>query len=156
MLRIAIFFATLLPLAACRDTAPSSANTPAVTEQTTQAPNSQLPADFNAFYQKFHTDSLYQIAHIVWPLQGLSSVEVDSGRQEKQAIFWEPAKWRMHRPVDFRSGDFKRDLQVLGDELVVERISYVAANFGLERRFVRSSQGEWELIYYSDMLETAR
>jgi hypothetical protein len=83
-------------------------------------------------------------------------VEVDTGRQQTKTIYWEKSAWRMHRPVDFNSGEFKRQLQIMGDELVVERISYAAANYGLERRFVRRSAGEWELIYYSDMLESAK
>jgi hypothetical protein len=156
MVRIALFFASLLILAACRDTAPASTNTPIQTEHTSQAPEGQLPADFDAFYQKFHADSLFQIAHISWPLQGVTSVEVDTGRQQTKTIYWEKSAWRMHRPVDFNSGEFKRQLQIMGDELVVERISYAAANYGLERRFVRRSAGEWELIYYSDMLESAK
>jgi len=155
MIRIAFAFVSLFVIAACGGNA-SSSNTPAQTEYAAQTTEGQLPADFAEFYQKFHADSLYQIGHIVWPLQGLTSVEADSGLQKKQAIYWELATWRMHRPVDFSTGEFKRVLQVLGDELVVEKISYAAANFGLERRFVRSSEGEWELIYYSDMLEKDR
>lgn len=155
MIRIAFAFLALSTIAACGGNA-SSSNTPAQAEYAAQNTDGQLPADFSEFYQKFHTDSLYQVAHIAWPLQGLTSVEADSGLQKKQAIYWELATWRMHRPVDFGTGEFKRALQVLGDELVVEKISYAAANFGLERRFVRDSEGKWELIYYSDMLEQDR
>lgn len=156
MSRITLLFISFLLFAACRDKTPSPSNTPAQPDQTTQIQGDRLPADFNEFYEKFHSDSLYQVAHISWPLQGLTTVQVDTSRQEKQAIYWEKADWRMHRPVNFSSGEFQRKLQVLGDELVVEHISYAAANFGLERRFVRSSQGEWELIYYADMQETGQ
>jgi len=155
MVRSFFLLAVFLALAACRGKQPS-ANIPAHPDQTTKSQGDPLPADFADFYQKFHADSLYQLAHISWPLQGLTTVQVDSSRQERRAIYWEKDTWRMHRPVDFRSGEFQQRLQVLGDELVVEHISYAAANFGLERRFVRNSQGDWELIYYSDMLETAK
>ncbi|MBL7797874.1 MAG: hypothetical protein JNJ90_15375 [Saprospiraceae bacterium] len=156
MSRITLLFISSLLFAACRGRNASSSNTPAQSDQTTQVQGDQLPPDFNEFYEKFHADSLYQVAHISWPLQGLTTVQLDSTRQEKQAIYWEKANWRMHRPVNFSSGEFQRKLQVLGDELVVEHISYAAANFGLERRFVRSNQGEWELIYYADMQETGQ
>lgn len=156
MSRIALLFISFLLFAACRGKNVSSSNVPAQSDQTTQVQGDQLPADFNEFYEKFHADSQYQVAHISWPLQGLTTVQLDSSRQEKQAIYWEKTEWRMHRPVNFSSGEFQRRLQVLGDELVVEHISYAAANFGLERRFVRSSQGEWELIYYADMQEIAK
>jgi len=156
MSRLTLSFFCFLLFAACREKQPSSANTPAQPDQTTQIQGDQLPADFNEFYGKFHSDSLYQMAHISWPLQGLTTLYRDSSRQEKQAIYWEKTNWSMHRPVNFSSGEFQRKLQVLGNELVVEHISYAAANFGLERRFVRNSQGEWELIYYADMQEIAR
>jgi len=156
MSRITLLFISFLLFAACRGKNSSSSTIPAQSDQTTQVQGDQLPADFNEFYEKFHADSLYQVAHISWPLQGLTTVQLDSSRQEKQAIYWEKTEWRMHRPVNFSSGEFQRKLQVLGDELVVEHISYAAANFGLERRFVRSSQGEWELIYYADMQEIAK
>jgi len=156
MLRDILIYICIFAIAACGNKAPSSSNTPAQPDQTAQIQGDQLPADFNEFYEKFHTDSLYQMAHISWPLQGQTTVQADSSRQERQAIYWEKADWRMHRPVNFNSGEFQRKLQVLGDELVVEHISYAAANFGLERRFVRSSQGDWELIYYSDMQETGK
>jgi len=37
--------------------------------------------------------------------------------------------------------------------MVIERISFVAANYALERRFYLNENGEWELIYYADMQE---
>ncbi|MEQ1747684.1 MAG: DUF4348 domain-containing protein [Saprospiraceae bacterium] len=152
MFRNTLIFICFLALSACRD----KKNAPAQTEQTASAQSDQVPADFSDFYQKFHTDSLYQIAHISWPLQGMTTVSKDSSQQEQQGIYWEKATWTMHRPVNFASGEFKRTLQVLGNELVVEQISYAAASYGLERRFVRSENGEWELIYYADMHQTGK
>ncbi len=153
MLRIFLPALTLLSLFACQNQAPSSSNTPAQAEQTTQTAEVKLPADFMEFYQKFHQDSLYQIAHIAWPLQGDAAVLIDSSRVAKKTAVWEPKDWIMHRPIDFSTSDFKRDWELLGDELVIERIVYRAAKYGLERRFVRQYNGEWELIYYSDMQE---
>ncbi len=151
-----ILFASLvsLSLLSCGDRSASSAsNIPVQPDQVTQITEGQLPPGFLDFYEKFHADSLYQMAHIAWPLQGVTSVPVDSGTYVKKSIFWEPQNWRMHRPVDFSSGDFKRRWELMGDELIVERIAYAAANFGLERRFIKSDSGDWELIYYSDMQE---
>ncbi|MFN0014053.1 MAG: DUF4348 domain-containing protein [Saprospiraceae bacterium] len=152
MLRNTLIFICVLALVACRDKNPA----PAQAEQPTQAQGDQEPADFSEFYHKFHTDSLFQIAHISWPLQGLTTVRKDNNQQQPQAIYWEKATWTMHRPVNFATGEFKRSLQVLGNELVVEQISYAAASYGLERRFVRGDNGEWELIYYADMHQTGK
>ena len=156
MLRILLFSFALLSLFACQNQGPSSSNTPTQAEQTTQAAEVKLPADFLEFYQKFHGDSLYQIAHISWPLQGDAAVAVDSTHMVKKPAVWEPKDWTMHRPIDFSTSEFKRTWDVLSDELIIERISYAAANYGLERRFVRQFDGEWELIYYSDMQETGK
>lgn len=156
MPRTLLFLLVFSGLLACQNQPASSANTPDQAEQTTQAKEVKLPADFTEFYQKFHQDSLYQIAHISWPLQGDAAVRIDSTRMVKKPAVWEPEDWTMHRPVDFSTSEFKRDWDVLSDELIIERIAYRAANYGLERRFVRQFNGEWELIYYSDMQETAK
>jgi hypothetical protein len=58
----------------------------------------------------------------------------------------------MHHPVDFSGGDFKRQFEVVDAILVLEHIGYAAANYSLERRFVKGDTG-WELIYYADMME---
>jgi hypothetical protein len=114
---------------------------------------SDLPAGFMDFYRKFHEDSLYQIAHINWPLSGETSVQTDSSHYAKRLTSWELTNWHMHRPVDFSTGDFKREFQAVGDVLIIEKISYKAANFGLERRFSLNDKNEWELIFYSDIME---
>lgn len=131
----------------------SSSNIPAHPDQTTVVNDDQLPAGFLTFYDKFHQDSLFQIAHIQWPLRGEKSVQIDSIRSEKQLANWEAATWHMQHAVDFNSGEFKREWEKMGDEFVIERIKYAAANYGLERHFIRRDDGEWELIYYTDMQE---
>lgn len=143
---------SLLVLNACQNRQ-SSSNIPAHPEHTKVVTDNQLPAGFLSFYDKFHQDSLFQIAHIQWPLRGEKSVQIDSVLREQQLASWEPETWNLQYPVDFSTGEFKREWEILGDELVIERIKYAAANYGLERRFVRRDDGEWELIYYADMQE---
>lgn len=112
-----------------------------------------IPADFVTFYEKFHRDSLYQMAHIAWPLQGETTIQKDTMKAEKKTIYWEKNQWKMHRTIDFSTGEFKQTLTPVGDGIVMEVIKYSAANFGLERRFAKNMDGEWELIFYSDMAE---
>jgi len=138
----------LLFLFACKNKLGSGKDNRATTQS-----GAEPPAGFMDFYRKFHEDSLYQIAHITWPLRGESTEQVDAGHTKKVLETWEPETWRMHRPVDFSSGDFKREFEVMGDAMVIERISFVAANYALERRFYLNENGEWELIYYADMQE---
>jgi Domain of unknown function (DUF4348) len=114
----------------------------------------QPDAEFMAFYEQFHRDSLFQMAHIGWPLQGVTTVQRDSSSTQRQAATWEPAQWRMHRlDVLNNTNDYQREWEMLGSGMVIERIRFKAANFGMERRFARQPNNEWELIYYADVLE---
>ncbi len=112
-----------------------------------------MPPGFEEFYQRFHEDSLYQIAHIVWPLAGEAGVQEDSSRVVIREIEWLPEDWHMHRPVDFASNDYRREIEQVGEVMIIERIFTKVGNFGLERRFAKSPTGEWELIFYGDMRE---
>lgn len=120
-------------------------------EQVTQS-SVALPQDFFAFYEKFHQDSLYQVAHIIWPLQGDTDQQIDSTHFQKKNTVWEQATWRMQK-MEFNRSDYIFDRQMLGDMLVIERIKPKTANYGIERRFAKQGDGEWALIYYSDLQE---
>lgn len=117
-------------------------------------PFNQLPDDFQTFYEKFHTDSAYQMAHIEWPLRGETAVQADSISPERRLASWTPENWTIQRQVDFSTGEFKGEWEMLGEEFVIERIKYAAANYGLERHFIKRDDGQWQLMYYSDMQET--
>ncbi len=138
--------ALLSSLAACRERSASPPPTlPTVDE---------VPADFRMFYQQFHADSLFQVQHISWPLPGESTEETQEGEFKRKPTYWERETWRFQRAVDFSAGEFQQQLRTVEGQYVVERISYAAApNYALERRFMRRSNGEWELIYYADMQE---
>ncbi len=110
----------------------------------------KLPEGFDDFYKKFHTDSLYQMAHIQWPLQGETDEKVDSTHYKRKLINWEPNQWRMHR-MNWDSKDFKQEFEVLGDLLVIERIRTRSVGYGLERRFSKTEQNEWMMIFYADI-----
>lgn len=153
---VLVLFSWLLTGACRNQPSGNAAQIPNRPDQTSQVTEGQLPADFLSFYDKFHTDSLFQIEHIAWPLQGLSTEAIDSTHARQKSVWWEKENWHMHRPVDFRSGDYKRQWEMIGDVLIIERISYAAANYGLERRFARRDDGAWQLIYYADMQEVGR
>jgi len=120
-------------------------------EQTSQT-IVQVPQDFLDFYEKFHSDSLYQIEHIVWPLQGDRSEQLDSTHFEKRNTVWQQANWQMQH-TDYNPNDYVLERQMLGEVMVIERIRTKAANYGIERRFAKQPDGGWAMIYYSDMQE---
>ena len=150
-----LFFLSIFPLLflnSCQNASPSAT---AAQETTALPADMELPADFVAFYKRFHSDSLYQIAHISWPLQGDVSEQIDSTHYRPKANTWTPETWRMMR-LNFSPNDFKIETQMLGDGLIIERIRARSVSFGLERRFARQPGGEWELIFYSDVQERGK
>lgn len=145
-----VFLGAMCLLIACKQPSGTPQAESVVTSDT------PLPADFAAFYDKFHTDSLFQMAHISWPLQGDKSEQIDSTHYGKKEVNWEQSDWVMHKPVNYSSGDYKRQIQMLGDGLLIEYILITAGGYGIERRFARQPDGEWNLIYYSDMQERGK
>lgn len=111
--------------------------------------------DFMAFYHQFLSDSVFQMQHIAWPLQGVTDTDPDAnGNVKKVLTEWDSTNWVIHHLVNFDdNAEFTRQFEVMGDEVVIEYIRTRAMNYGMERRFTRNDAGEWELIYYADMQE---
>ena len=103
-------------------------------------------SDFNQFYDQFLQDSLFQIQHINFPMEGLPDNAVAYG--DTLCIFrWTAENWRMHRPIDFEKTKFEQNFQTLGDELIIENIIDPNSGYGMLRRWAKIG-GEWSLIYY--------
>jgi len=98
-----------------------------------------IPESFVEFYDRFHTDSLFQLNHIVFPLQG----KVDTiGSQLK----WSKNEWKLHKPFETFEGSYNRDYSVLNG-IVIEHVQDIYGYFNMERRFTIMAD-EWNLIYY--------
>lgn len=108
----------------------------------------EIPEDFRLFYDRFHSDTTFQLEHIVFPLSGLpaNADTLTPGTNFK----WEKEGWRWHRPVDPTLTGFEREWQMLSRELISETISQKAAGFGMRRRFAKMDT-DWMLIYYAGM-----
>ncbi|MDX2069038.1 MAG: hypothetical protein SFV55_11480 [Haliscomenobacter sp.] len=103
-------------------------------------------SDFDKFYEKFLQDSLFQVQHINFPLDGLPDNAVAYGDSVSD-FRWTAENWRMHRPIDFEKTKFEQNFQTLGDELILENIIDPSAGYGMLRRWAKIG-GEWSLIYY--------
>lgn len=137
----------LLLLYACQNKQRSPANE-------TEAAPAGLPEGFAAFYQKFHSDSLFQVDHIVFPLEGLPD-HADSTMIASGSFRWMPEDWQMQRQFDFEMSEFKRDIHALNEWVVQERIVHQSGEFGMVRRFAVVG-GEWHLIYYAGLNRLAK
>jgi len=100
---------------------------------------------FEEFYDNFHKDSLYQIEHIQFPLQGVSSNPTD----HHSAFRWEREDWRMHKRFNEAESGFRSEFTQLGDDFIIERIVHNQGLYAMERRFSKLGGDEWYLIYYA-------
>ena len=103
-----------------------------------------LPADFEEFYKKFHQDSIYQIEHCIFPMEGLPD-QMDS-TIDQRSFRWQRETWRMHRPINDSFG-LKKSYTMVGDNMITERMLNEKQGIGIERRFALMN-GEWYMIYY--------
>ena len=114
---------------------------------------SDLPKDFLSFYQQFHTDSSYQMAHIEWPLKGEKSVPQEDGGAKTELAEWEPETWAILHLPDMTDVGLKRSFETISNVLIIEKLQYPMVNFGLERQFFKEENDEWMMIYYAEMQE---
>ena len=137
----------LLFLLACGNAAETPATAPA---PTTQADEPAVDmTEFNAFYQRFHRDSAYQLAHIRFPLEGIPG-GADSAALAVPNFRYTRADWQLHRPVDYEMSEFKRTFLPVSEDFIIERVMHKTIPMGMTRRWMRTD-GEWELIFYAGM-----
>jgi hypothetical protein len=105
-----------------------------------------LPPDFVTFYEKFHSDSLYQMAHISFPLEGYPSAPDSATLANK--FHWTADKWMMHRT--FPDSLYNRKFDMPMQSVVTEWIMQKNVPYGTYRRFLKRGDS-WSLIFYSDM-----
>ena len=121
-------------------------------KETTQLESSNVPVyqteEFMAFYDKFSTDSSFQLDHTVFPLEGMKA-QTDSLDIPDPDFRWQKESWILHKPYDDMDGTFSREMLDLNG-LVIERISDQSGKYTMERRFGKVSSG-WHLIYYREM-----
>lgn len=104
--------------------------------------------EFLSFYDRFANDSVFQLEHVVFPLEGMKSV-TDSTEVVPADFKWQKEGWVIHKPFDDMDGTFSREfLDIKG--IVIEFISDNTGQFTMERRFGKLSSG-WHMIYYREM-----
>ncbi len=111
--------------------------------------NSVDASDFNAFYERFLSDSLFQIEHIHFPLEGIPD-NADSSDVAGGKFRWQREDWKMHRKFDPKSTGFSVRMEPFGDNIVIERITHESGRYGMLRRYAKTDK-EWRLIYYAGL-----
>lgn len=133
-----VIIGVFLTLASCHDQPDAE-----VIEVTGQ----DVPEDFADFYVQFHTDSAYQMKHILFPLDGRPAAD---SNQYDDPYTWEKSTWKLHNFDHFDPRQFEVTRKVTDSTLLTEFIIDKASGFGIKRRFAKFSD-EWYLIYYDAM-----
>src|SRR5687768_182524 len=109
-----------------------------------------LPDDFVSFYDKFHTDSQFQMDHIIFPLEGLPSSIEDIDTLPTERFFWQREDWKKHNHFTDPSGQFEHWFEVRGDRIIEHWVQMKGTNLVMKRRFAKMEE-DWYLIYYAGM-----
>lgn len=105
----------------------------------------EIPQDFIEFYDQFCKDSLYQMDHIIFPLDGKSAED----SLLNKPYTWHKEQWKIHGPYDDMGGTFTQRWYNV-NSVVIDKISDSSGQFTMERRWAKIGS-EWHLIYYKEM-----
>ena len=108
----------------------------------------KLSPDFLNFYDEFTADSLFQINHIIFPLEGLRARKSEDDNEALE-VKWEKESWRIHKKFDDMDDTFQRQF-VDFNGIVTENISDKTGQFTMIRRFAKIGD-QWMLIFYKEM-----
>ena len=107
-----------------------------------------LTEKFNVFYEHFHSDSVFQISRIIFPLNGYEINENYNPIERTDEDFhWNKSDWKIHRKINGT-----KDLKITtnqSDNLVVETIFIPNTGFEIVRKF-KLINGKWFLIFYGE------
>ena len=111
--------------------------------------------DFEEFYNKFYSDSIFQLSRIIFPLPGYNSdIESEipddfaesSGIKKKEEYFWEKEGWQFIKTIDNDTLIVKNFIKT--DTIVIEDLIIPNSGFQIERKFKISDDKQWYLVYY--------
>lgn len=111
----------------------------------TQSTQSATAAEaFAPFYDRFLTDSVFQMTRVRFPLPGQKFTEAVAD----SAYRWQRADWRMLREPQLDSTQFSRNLTV-SDTLVTDEIAGVNSGFYFRMDY-RPVNKQWHLVRMVD------
>ena len=109
--------------------------------------NNDLPSDFLEFYKKFHEDSLYQLARIDFPLEGLPD-NADPEFIGNEKYYWSADQWILNKAKFDDKKLYEVQYSNLANVIIEETITIKEYDLKIIRRFSKSGDG-WKLIYYA-------
>ena len=110
-----------------------------------QSMSSNRSENFEEFNRQFHSDSIFQLSRIKFPIEG----KLIDGFKEQN---WTSKNWELMKiPVLEKSSlpNYKHSIRKTNG-VVIEKFWIDNSDFLVERRFKRID-GKWFLIYYNDV-----
>lgn len=106
--------------------------------------NQTASEDFYEFYDRFLSDSTFQMERVQFPLQGLKF-----GESEDTTYTWTRENWVMLQEPQLEGTDFERNLQVKGDTLATDEIMMENSGFYFKMVY-EPVRRKWHLVYMID------
>ena len=116
-----------------------------ITDSISKPVKKELPENFDEFNKKFHSDSLFQVSRVDFPIEG----QHVSGFEQYN---WTRKNWQFQAiPVAEKTEieEYQHSL-VKTDTLVTEKFWIPDSGFEVERQF-KLIHNKWFLIYYNDI-----
>lgn len=107
--------------------------------------SSNYSENFEEFNRQFHSDSIFQLSRINFPIEG----KLIEGFDKQN---WTSKNWELMKiPVSEKSSlrNYKHSVRKTED-FVIEKFWIDNSGFHFERRF-KKIDGKWFLIYYNDV-----
>lgn len=104
--------------------------------------------DFDKFYDRFLTDSAFQMSRIQFPLPGINTAAMEDGEETDTVYYWTKDEWVMLQKPELESSQYKRELSVT-DTLATDEIFLDNAGFYFKTVY-KPINRKWHLVYMVD------
>lgn len=104
--------------------------------------------DFDKFYDRFLTDSAFQISRIQFPLPGINTAAIEESEDKDTVYYWTKDEWIMLKKPDLDTSQYERRITVT-DTLATDEIFMDDAGFYFKTVYEPIDR-KWHLVYMID------
>ncbi len=137
---LSLYF-SLVFIAACNK---KTDNHKEVSTELAQDKECSVQEDFDEFFLKFHSDSMFQMNRIIFPLEGFRS----EGEEIDSAFYWNKEDWVLHENTHIDTTIFTEE-KVVSETEIIHKVYIKDSGFYIERVF-NLINCKWYLVYYEE------
>jgi hypothetical protein len=112
--------------------------------------NSDNSENFADFYQKFTTDSLFQLDRVEFPVHGRYMDNDLAGTVESDSTIWTRQNWTMIHAINQEDLSNLRVSKRISDSLAIIKTEGIEFNFAFEETY-KMKNGKWYLTNLTDL-----